>query len=378
MNPLSYTQISLYQSCPLLYKLQYIDGLKPKDKWYFSFGTTMHLCAEYFFKVRVPPPPSLDELLQFYEKNWLSEGYESVEEEARYRAYGKEILSKFWEIHSADFRMSVAVERMFYIDIEGVKLRGYIDRVDKLDSGGLSIVDYKTNQKLFTQDDLESDLQLTLYQLAAEQTWYLPVERLTLYHLRSNTPCSCQPRDKKQLNEARRLVLEVAENIAEKKFPAIENQYCPCDFPEHCPYYRQKIAPELKETDILRGMAADEAVEKYVSLQGQIRELQLQLEETKQMIIDFCQAEGLNRVYGREHAITYKLVERAGFNEDEVRALLEPEGLWNRVLSLDQSNLNQLITDEEVAKDIRDKLEALRQVISSSPRLWVRRLIEEE
>ncbi len=378
MNPLSYTQISLYQSCPLLYKLQYIDGLKPKDKWQFSFGTTMHLCTEYFFKVRVPPPPSLDELLQFYEKNWLSEGYESEEEEAKYRVYGREILSKFWGIHSANFRMPVAVERMFYIDIEGVKLRGYIDRVDKLDSGGLSIIDYKTNQELFTQDDLENNLQLTLYQLAAEQTWHLPVDRLTLYHLRSNTPCSCQPRDKKQLNEARRLVLEVAENIAEKKFPAIENQYCPCDFPEHCPYYRQKIVPEPRETDILRGIAVDETVEKYVSLQGQIKELQLQFEQIKQMIIDFCQAEGLNRVYGREHAITYKLVERTGFSEDEVRTLLEPEGLWNRVLSLDQSNLNQLITDEEVAKDIRDKLEALRQIISSSPRLWVRRLIEEE
>ncbi len=378
MNPLSYTQISRYQSCPLLYKLQYIDGLKPKDKWYFSFGSTMHLCAEYFFKVRVPPPPSLDELLQFYEQNWLSEGYESAEEEAKYRAYGRGILSKFWEIHSADFRMPVAVERMFYIDIEGVKLRGYIDRVDKLDSGRLSIVDYKTNQELFTRDDLENDLQLTLYQLAAEQTWHLPVERLTLYHLRSNTPCSCQPRGKKQLDEARHLVLEVAENIAEKRFPATENQYCHCDFPEHCPYYRQKIAPEPRETDILQGMAVDEAVEKYVLLQGQIKEQQLQLEEIKQMIIDFCQAEGLNRVYGKEHAITYKLVERTGFNENEVRTLLEPEGLRNRVLSLDQSNLNQLITDEEVAKDIRDKLEALRQIISSSPRLWVRRLVEEE
>ena len=56
----------------------------------------MHLCAEYFFKVRVPPPPSLDDLLQFYEQNWLSEGYESAEEEANYKAYGREILSKFW------------------------------------------------------------------------------------------------------------------------------------------------------------------------------------------------------------------------------------------------------------------------------------------
>jgi len=377
MKPLSYTQISLYQSCPLCYKLQYIDGLKPKDKWYFSFGSTLHLCAQYFFKVRVPPPPSLEELLQFYEENWISEGYESAEEEAKYKTYGREILSKFWEIHNADFRMPVAVERIFYIDIEGIKLRGFFDRVDKLDSGGLSIVDYKTNQALFTQDDLEKNLQLTLYQLAAEQTWHLPVERLTLYHLRSNTPCSCAARDEARLEEARRLVLEVAEDITEGKFPATENQYCPCDFAEYCPYYRQKVAP-LKETDILRGMAVDEAVEHYVSLQAQIKELESQLEEIKQMITNFCQAEGLNRVYGREHAITYKLVEKTGFSEGEVRALLEPEGLWHRVLSLDQSRLKQLITDEAVAKDIRHKLEALRQVISASPRLWVRRLIEEE
>ena len=253
MNPLSYTQISQYQSCPLCYKLQYIDGLKPKDKWYFSFGTTIHACAESFFKVKVPPPPSLDELLDFYQNNWLSAGYESAEEEAKYKAYGREILTKFWEIHSADFRMPFAVERMFYIDIEGVKLRGYIDRIDKLDSGGLSIVDYKTSQEPFTTMGLDKDLQLTLYQLATEQTWQLPVEKLTLYHFRSNTPFSCGPRNDVQLEEARHLVLKVADGIAGGVFPAVENQYCPCDFAEHCPYYRlhQPEPPMLRHQRLM-------------------------------------------------------------------------------------------------------------------------------
>ena len=379
MKPLSYTQISLYQSCPLCYKLRYIDGLEPKDKWYFSFGRTMHMCAEYFFKVRVPPPPSLEELLHFYEQNWLAEGYESAEEEARYRSYGREMLTKFWEVHQADFRMPVAVERLFYVNIEGVKLTGYIDRVDKLDSGGLSIVDYKTNKELFTTEDIEKDLQLTLYQLAAEQTWQLPVERLTLYHFRSNTPCSCGSRNEAQLNEARRLILEVAEGIIQQKFPAIENQYCPCDFAEHCPYYRQQyMTPDLFQQGILDGIAVAEAVKHYVSLQSQIKELQTQFEEVKQRLIDFCQTEGLNRVYGREHAITYKLVEKTGFSEDEVKALLEPEGLWHKVLSLDQSRLRQLITDEALAKDIREKLETLRRVVSSYPQLWVKKIMEEE
>ena len=170
----------------------------------------MHRCVERFFKVSTPPPPSLETLLQFYEQNWLSVGYESAEEETKYKDYGKEILTRFREIHSADFRLPVAVERMFYIDIDGIKLRGFIDRVDKLESGGLSIVDYKTNKELFSADYVEEDLQLTLYQLAAVQTWRLPVERLTLYHLRSNTACSCPPRDEARLEQARQLVLEVA------------------------------------------------------------------------------------------------------------------------------------------------------------------------
>jgi putative RecB family exonuclease len=381
VKPLSYTQISLYQTCPLCYKLQYIDGLKPKDKWYFSFGTTLHLCAEYFFRVKVPPPPSLDELLGFYETNWLSEGYESAEEEAKYRAYGREILAKFWQIHHASFRMPLAIERLFYVDIEGIKLRGYIDRVDKLESGGLSIVDYKTNQGLFTREDLEKDLQLTLYQLAVQEIWQLPVERLTLYHLRSNTPCSCEPRLEPQLAAARQLVLEVADSIARGEFPALENQYCPCDFPEHCPYYRQQYMvaePEPARQGVLPGLVAAEAVEDYVALQSRIRELETQLEELRRVIVDFCQTEGLNRVFGREHAITYKLVEKTGFKEEEIRALLEPAGLWPQVVSFDPAKLKRLLDNEAVAEDIKREIEALRQVISTSSRLWVRKLIEEE
>jgi len=376
MRPLSYSQISLYQTCPLCYKLQYIDRLETKDRGYFSFGTTIHKCAEYFFKVKVPPPPSLEKLLQFYERNWLSAGYESADEEANYKAYGRELLAGFWELHQPAFRMPIAVEWMFNIDIEGIKLRGFIDRIDKLDSGGLAIVDYKTDRELFTSDYLARNLQLTLYQLAIEKSWFLPVERLTLYHFRTNTPCSCPPREPAQLEEARKLVLAVAEGIGAGRFPATESERCPCDFPEYCPYYRHQFAPG--EEAGISGEAVGGAVERYVSLQGQMKELQLELDELKRGLADFCRAEGLNRVYGTEHALTYKLVEKSGFSEEAVRALLEPAGLLDRVLSLDPAKLKELITDEAVAQDIRDKLAALKQVISSYPQFWPRRLVEEE
>ena len=341
----------------------------------------MHDCVERFFKVSTPPPPSLEELLQFYEQNWLPHGYESPEEEANYKEYGREILSKFWEIHYSDFRMPIALERSFYVDIEGIKLRGFIDRVDKLESGGLSIIDYKTNKELFTTEYLDNDLQLTIYQLAAEQMWQLPVERLTLYHLRSNTACGCPPRDPSRLEQARQLVLDVAESISQGKFPATENQYCPCDFPEHCPYYRHQymeIIPQPARQELLPGIAAVDAVERYASLQAQIKELQTQLNEAKETIIRYCQSEELNRVYSSEYEATYKLIERTGFNEDEVKALLEPEGLWEKVLGFDQSRLRQLLTDKETASDIKKRLESLRHIISTYPQLSLKKRAEEE
>ncbi len=341
----------------------------------------MHSCVERFFKVRTPPPPSLEEMMQFYEENWLSQGYESPEEEARYKDYSKDILKRFWEIHTTDFHLPIALERSFNLDIEGIKLRGFIDRVDKLESGGLSIIDYKTNQELFTKEYLENDLQLTIYQMAAEQTWDLPVERLTLYHLRSNTACTCPPRDKDRIDQTKQLVLDVAEKINKGVFPATESEYCPCDFPEYCPYYRhQHIKAEIKpdRQELLPGIVAAEAVERYAELQAQMKELEAQLEETRQTIIDYCQAAGLNRVFGSEHEITYKLIEKTGFKEDEIKAILEPEGLWEKVLGFDQSLLKKLMADKGISTDIRKKLESLKRIVSTYPQLWLRKSGGEE
>ena len=86
----------------------------------------------------------------------------------------------------------------------------------------------------------------------------------------------------------------------------------------------------------------------------------------------------MNRLYGSDYALTYKLVEKSGFSEEEVRALLEPAGLLDRVLSLDSTKLKELITDQSVAQDVREKLAALKQVISSYPQFWPKRLAEEE
>ncbi len=382
MRPLSYSQISRYLTCPLWYKLQYIDKLKPKERFYLSFGDIIHQCAEYFFKVPVPPPPTLEKVLQFYETNWISDGYETPEQEQQYKDYGKQLLADFWKIHSPAFHLPLAVEYQFLVNVDGIPLSGKIDRIDKLD-GGVSIVDYKTSKDLFTSEQLEQDLQLTFYQLAVEKTWKLPVKFLTLYHLRSNTACTCDGRTPEKLDHARQVILKVADSITRENFPATENWLCSyCDFPEHCPYQKQKYEPEEPAKSvsrkILQGQTANEAVELYATLQSRKKELETQMDELKQMICDYCETQGYKRLYGQDCTLTYKMIERTGFTEEPVKALLEPTGLWPRVLKFDPSLVKSMLEADYLNPDLRKKLEALKQVTSSFPMLSVKKLKEEE
>lgn len=383
MKPLSYTQVSRYRTCPLWYKLQYIDKLKPKVRFYLSFGDIIHQCAEYFYKVPVPPPPSLEKLLQFYEKNWISQGYESTEQEGQYKDYGRKLLTEFWQLHQPVFKMPVAVEQQFYLSVaDGIVLGGKIDRVDKLEDG-LSIVDYKTNQSLFTVEQLEQDLQLTFYQLAVESMWKLPVKKLTLYHLRSNTPVSCLGRSARRLAEARQLVLDVAEGIQNKIFPAIENALCgSCDFPQFCPYHKQECAPEeaidSPACRALLGKQANEVVEQYAALQAQKKEIESQIDQLKEQIAQYCQMHEYKRIFGSEHAITFKTIERTGFDENKVREILEPTGMWPRVLKYDPTLVKALLEEDYVKGELRKKLESLKEITSSFNMLTVKKIKGEE
>lgn len=318
-------------------------------------------------------------MLTFYEKNWLSEGYESPEEESRYREYGRQLLTRFVELHTPDFKMPIAVEQSFSLRIEGVTVRGFIDRVDKLESGSLSVVDYKTNRDLFTVDYVENDLQLTVYQMAAEQAWGIPVELLTLYHLRSNTACSAPGRTLERLNETRAMILDVAENIEKRIFPATENRFCPCDFPEYCPHYRHlsmTAPPENGSQASLSAPAAIDAaksVERYAELHTRIKELQTELDEIRDSIVTYCGTECLNRLYGTEHELSVNITERTGFSEDEVKAILGPTGHWEMVTRLDESRLKALLADTTLDVQLRKQLESLRRITASYPQVRLKK-----
>jgi RecB family exonuclease len=64
-------------------------------------------------------------------------------------------------------------EQRFKIDLEGARVRGRLDRLDRLPNGEVAIIDYKTG-KAKTQEDADDSLQLSIYALAAKALGHAP------------------------------------------------------------------------------------------------------------------------------------------------------------------------------------------------------------
>lgn len=374
---LSYSAISTYLECPLQYKLIYIDKLKRLPKPYFSFGSSLHKATEYFYSGMFTTQPSLSEFLKYYEENWESEGFESKEEEKKHFELGKKILDKFYEINSKDYKTPIAVEYNFNVDLEGLVLTGFIDRVDKLPSGNLEIIDYKSGKRFPSINELNEDLQLSIYHIAAEKTWEILPEKLTIYHLRSNTPLSTQ-RKPEQIKEATKKILKVSNDIEKGKFEPKEHSFCPCDFPQYCPYFSHKYKIEKPSQMVLGEKNIPKAVKDYVQAKEEIKELNAKVKEIEEAIIKYCGDNNLRRVYSDEYFITLSRVERRGYEEKEIERLLKEKNLWQNVLSFDSKKVKNLFEDPNMSYELRKEIKSLEKVISAYNQLRYSKLKEKK
>src|ERR1051326_7311362 len=99
-RPLSHSSISLFNECPQKYKFKYIDKVPVKPRHFFSFGQSVHSALEFFYGVKLPMPPSLEELLAQYRAGWVRGGYRDEAQEADYFEEGRRILTRFHDKHA--------------------------------------------------------------------------------------------------------------------------------------------------------------------------------------------------------------------------------------------------------------------------------------
>lgn len=238
----SFTALKAYETCPFQYRYSHVLKVPVWGRHTFSFGQSMHLALELFFQqladTKRPKSktkkPNLDDLLNFYENNWLEEWYTSRAHRDQYFAKGREALIKFYNKHHKKWPAVQAVERGFTLKIGPYSVKGKVDRIDKVNNK-LVITDYKTG-KPKTLKEAEKD-QLLIYQLAAKQVWHEEVSELVFYYLDDNSSLSFLGTED-ELVEMQSKISNLIDKIhtGDFKHKASPATCVQCDFKTICPY----------------------------------------------------------------------------------------------------------------------------------------------
>ena len=245
---LSYSQISTYQQCPLKYKYRYIERRPTKPSPYLAFGNTIHNTLRDFHKDFDPRETVLGDILNLYEKNWLTEGYESKEEETRFRKEGTRILKSYYQTALKNPNLPLHFEEEFKFRIGECEVWGRIDRIDELPDGEWELIDYKTGKRRINEAELEANLdfreidenfQLSLYYLGCQERFKRAPQKVSLWYLKNNQKLSVTRRVE-QLRDVERIIVRVANAVREKKFEPKKGPLCPwCDYKELCPTFEE-------------------------------------------------------------------------------------------------------------------------------------------
>ncbi len=235
----SYTQISMYENCPLQYKYGYVLRIPFQPNHALTFGDTIHkTLRDFHTKLALGEKVSVDQLLEMYERNWDPSGYLSEEHKLERFADGKKVLKRYYKDNIDKKLKHKALEKNFYLFIDGTKFFGKIDRIDVLPGkkgDGVEIIDYKTG-KAKTQKEVDNDKQLTLYAMGTKEALHLNPAKLSLYFVDAGEKLSTTRTDA-QLKEERENVAEVIKKIKSGSFEPKPGRLCEwCNYKEICPY----------------------------------------------------------------------------------------------------------------------------------------------
>jgi DNA helicase-2/ATP-dependent DNA helicase PcrA len=236
MLSLSASDLSLYLTCPLKYKFARVFGIPQEPTINQRFGILIHNVLERFHK----EPPESDEdglplLSNLFETGWRRTGFGATDDELQFRDRAREALRLYWERERVAEGEPVWLEKKFDFKVGEHHVRGRVDRVDRLPDGDYELIDYKTGERR-TEAELESDLQLALYRLAAREAWEIEASTGSYYYVldADKVPAPTRPDDAERVE---RTVLQVGEGVLSQDFePRPSPTVCGwCDYRLICP-----------------------------------------------------------------------------------------------------------------------------------------------
>lgn len=260
----SYSRLTNYSGCPRQFWFNYRSRghLPEEENKFMRWGLNFHKFAEDFHKnlnrekVLIEGADYLRSLKtpcteKEFEVGWQNDFIDTeIERFMLLDKHGK-----------ADHYFPVHIERMMYGEIGGVKVRGVVDRIDRLINGAYATIDYKPQQP-WDLGGLKK--QLVLYAELAEQNYDYEIKHMGAYFYKTKevwfSKIAWQTR-KSLENFITKTVNEIEND--EEFNPKLGNNCNWCGYKKFCfpngPTERQLT--EMLKRCINRAMTVDEVIE---------------------------------------------------------------------------------------------------------------------
>ncbi len=196
MEVYSHSKLCLYESCPEAYKVKYIDKTFPElpQSIHAFLGSVVHDALENLYaKLMGGKVLNLDDVIEYFAKSW-HDSYtldirvplgEKVED---YFNKGVKFLVDYYQNNLPFSKNTIDLEKKIVFPLKkNIFVIGYIDRLEKHEDGSYEVHDYKTNDRMKEQKEVDSDRQLAFYHLGLQELFGENVRvKLTWHFLAHN------------------------------------------------------------------------------------------------------------------------------------------------------------------------------------------------
>jgi putative RecB family exonuclease len=251
LGSLSPSRAADFKACPLLYRFRSIDRLPETPSRVATRGTVVHSVLERLFdqpagartvaaaQALVVPAwqdllaraPELAELFADDDGTQLADWLESA----------RALVAGYFTLEDPNRLEPAAREELVEVVVDGLRLRGYIDRLDLTATGDIRVVDYKTGSTPREAFEGKALFQMKFYALVLWRTRGVLPRQLKLIYLADRDTLTYSPGEDELARFERTLMAiwaAIEKATATREFRPNPGRLCEwCDHQARCPAF---------------------------------------------------------------------------------------------------------------------------------------------
>jgi putative RecB family exonuclease len=245
---LSPSKVSSFTDCALAFRFSAIDRLPEPPTAAATRGTLVHTALERLH-VLAPGDRTLDAALACLDEAAvdLAADPEYVQldlgedEAATFRAEAADLVRNYFRLEDPRTIRTIGLELRVEAEIDGIHLRGIIDRLELDADGELVVTDYKTGSAPSTQYERKRLSGVHIYSLLCEQLLGRRPRTVQLLYLKAPLAITTEPTDRSTRGTRRTLgaVWQAVERACDREdFRPQPSRLCDyCAFQAYCPSF---------------------------------------------------------------------------------------------------------------------------------------------